>query len=187
MGPFSYIPNMECNHAILCMKNKTSGVIHINNTQMNFNNGTGYIEKDWGYSFPKEYIWCQGNDFKEANASFMVSIANIPFKFFSFQGIICVLIANGKEYKFERSGTSNPIVGQVREERITVKIPCIQIGTRKLLDVEFALVDNRHKSTPVLLNRDIMSKLAYMINPAAKHTFEDEFHSSGYNKHNREK
>ena len=82
------------------MKNKTSGVIHINNIEMNFNNGTGYIEKDWGYSFPKAYIWCQGNGFKEANASFMVSIANIPFKFFSVQGIICVLLINGKEYKF---------------------------------------------------------------------------------------
>ena len=93
----------------------------------------------------------------------------------------------GKEYEFKRAGTSTPMVGQVREERITVKIPCIQIGTRKLLDVDFALVDNRDKSTPVLLNRDVMAKLAYMINPAAKHTFEDEFHSSEYNKHNREK
>ena len=93
----------------------------------------------------------------------------------------------GKEYEFKRSGTSTPMVGQVREERITVKIPCIQIGTRKLIDIDFALVDNRNKSTPVLLNRDVMSKLAYMINPAAKHTFEDEFHSSEYNKHNRQK
>ena len=92
---------------------------------------------------------------------------------------------NGKTYSFKKAGKSTPMVGQTREERITVKIPCIQIGTRKLLDVEFALVDNRNKSTPVLLNRDIMSKLAYMINPAAKHTFEDEFHSSEYNKHNR--
>ena len=100
MGPFSYIPNMECNHAILCMKNKTSGVIQINNTEINFNNGIGYIEKDWGYSFPKEYIWCQGNDFNETNASFMISIAHIPFKFFSFKGIICVLNIRGKEYKF---------------------------------------------------------------------------------------
>ena len=93
----------------------------------------------------------------------------------------------GKQYEFKRAGVSKPIVGQVREERITVKIPCIQIGTRKLLNVDFALVDNRDKSTPVLLNRDIMAKLGYMINPAAKHTFEDEFHSSEYNKHNREK
>ena len=95
-------------------------------------------------------------------------------------------VINGKTYRFKKSGVSNPIVGQVREERVTVTVPCIQIGSRKLLDVEFALVDNRKKSTPVLLNRDIMSKMAYMINPGTKHTFEEEFHSSEYNKHNRD-
>ena len=93
---------------------------------------------------------------------------------------------DGKTYRFKKSGVSTPIVGQVREERVTVTVPCIQIGSRKLLDVDFALVDNRKKSTPVLLNRDIMAKMAYMINPGAKHTLEEEFHSSEYNKHNRE-
>lgn len=43
MGPFSYIPSMECNHAILCMKNQASGSISINNKKLNFNNGIGYI------------------------------------------------------------------------------------------------------------------------------------------------
>lgn len=95
-------------------------------------------------------------------------------------------IINGKTYRFKKAGVSTPMVGQVREERVTVTVPCIQIGSRKLLDVDFALVDNRKKSTPVLLNRDIMAKMAYMINPGAKHTLEEEFHSSEYNKHNRE-
>ena len=95
-------------------------------------------------------------------------------------------VIEGKTYRFKKAGVSNPTVGQVKEERTTVIIPCIQIGSRKLLDVTFALVDNRQKSTPVLLNRDILSKLAYMVNPGAKHTLEEEFHSSEYNKHNRE-
>lgn len=100
MGPFSYIPFMECNHAILNMKNKTNGIINVNNKKIDLNNGIGYIEKDWGYSFPKSYIWCQGNDFINTNASFMLSIANIPFKIFEFKGIICDLIIDDKEYKF---------------------------------------------------------------------------------------
>jgi len=94
-------------------------------------------------------------------------------------------IIEGKTYRFKKSGVSNPTVGQVKEERVTVTVPCIQVGTRKLLDVDFALVDNRKKSTPVLLNRDIMAKMGYMINPGAKHTFEDEFHSSDFTKHTR--
>lgn len=100
MGPFSYIPFMECNHAILSMKNKTQGSICINDTIIDLNNGTGYIEKDWGISFPKYYIWCQANNFKTKNTSFILSIADIPFKIFNFRGIICILKINNKEFKF---------------------------------------------------------------------------------------
>lgn len=81
----------------------------------------------------------------------------------------------GKEYKFKKHGQSKAIVGQITEPRTTVIIPCIQIGSRKLLDVEFALVDNRKKKQKVLLNRDIMSKMGYMINPAKEHSLEDEY------------
>ena len=81
----------------------------------------------------------------------------------------------GKEYKFKKHGQSKAIVGQVTEPRTTVIIPCIQIGSRKLLDVEFALVDNRNKKQKVLLNRDVMSKMGYVINPAKKHALDDEF------------
>lgn len=84
-------------------------------------------------------------------------------------------VINGKTYQFKKSGESKAIVGQVVENRIVVKIPCIKIGTRKLLDVDFALVDNRNKKQQVLLNREILSKLAYMINPGKKHLLIDEF------------
>lgn len=100
MGPFSYIPFMECNHAILSMQNTADGLININDNKINFNNSIGYIEKDWGCSFPKSYIWCQGNNFQKSNASFMLSIADIPFKLFTFKGIICDLIIDKNEYKF---------------------------------------------------------------------------------------
>lgn len=100
MGPFSYIPYMECNHAILSMKNSISGYIDINDKKINFDNNNGYIEKDWGYSFPKSYIWCQGNYFQKSNASFMLSIADIPLKFINFRGIICALIMENQEFNF---------------------------------------------------------------------------------------
>ena len=79
---------------------------------------------------------------------------------------------NKKKYTFKKHGKSNAIVGPVTEERITVILPELKIGTRKLKNVEFALVDNRNKSTKVLLNRDVLSKLGYVINPAEKHTLD---------------
>lgn len=81
---------------------------------------------------------------------------------------------DGKRYNFKKFGQSNAIVGTKVEERVTVIIPCIQIGTRKLLNVEFALVDNRKKSTKILINRDIMRKLAYNINPQKQYLLKDE-------------
>lgn len=91
---------MECNHAILSMKNDIFGFIKINDKRLEFNRDSGYIEKDWGTSFPESYIWCQGNNFNKSNASFMLSIAKIPFKIFSFKGIICDLIIEDEEFKF---------------------------------------------------------------------------------------
>lgn len=83
-----------------------------------------------------------------------------------------IAILNSKKYEFKKHGKSNAIVGPVKEERITVILPELKIGTRKLKNVEFALVDNRNKSTKVLLNRDVLSKLGYVINPAEKHTLD---------------
>lgn len=80
---------------------------------------------------------------------------------------------DGEQHTFKVHGKSNPIVGQTREERITVLIDEIKIGTRRYLDAEFALVDNRDKSTKVLINRDLMSKMAYMINPSQKQTLKE--------------
>jgi len=80
----------------------------------------------------------------------------------------------GKEYKFKLEGESNAIVGHTVEDRPTVLIPCIRIGSRKLLNVECALVDNRNKKQKILINRDVMSKMAYLINPAKKHILDDD-------------
>ncbi|MBQ2836093.1 MAG: hypothetical protein IJE68_04600 [Clostridia bacterium] len=122
MGPFSYIPFMECNHAILSMKNNTNGAIKINNSIMNFEDDMGYIEKDWGCSFPKTYIWCQGNNFQNSNASFMLSIANVPFKMFNFRGMICILMLDDKEYKFTTYNNSKIVNYEVNDNFLNVTL-----------------------------------------------------------------
>lgn len=122
MGPFSYIPFMECNHAILSMQNKANGLIEINNTVMNFEDDMGYIEKDWGCSFPKTYIWCQGNKFQKNDACFMLSIANVPFKMFNFRGMICVLIVEDKEYKFTTYNNSKIVEYDVDDNSLNITL-----------------------------------------------------------------
>ncbi len=120
MGPFSYIPFMECNHAIISMQNTNNGLIKINNEEIYFNNNRSYIEKDWGCSFPKSYIWCQGNNFQKTNASFMFSIADIPFKLFSFKGLICVLLIENTEFKFTTYNNAKILECDIKEDMFNI-------------------------------------------------------------------
>ena len=67
---------------------------------IDFNQGKGYIEKDWGKSFPRAYVWLQTNHFKNPSTSFMFSYADIPFARRYFKGLIVNLVIDQKEYRF---------------------------------------------------------------------------------------
>lgn len=104
MGFFAYFPFMECNHGAVNLHHKIRGSFQINGTRLGMDNCLGYIEKDWGVSFPSSWIWVQGNDFENQKASFMLSVANIPFLGFDFIGFLGFLYWNNRVYKF---GTYN--------------------------------------------------------------------------------
>lgn len=99
MGPFAYFPFMECFHGVLSLNHKVEGSLFINNEELRFKDGIGYIEKDSGRSFPNKYLWLQSNYFSMKDTSIMVSIADIPFLGFNFIGCIAVIYYEGKEYR----------------------------------------------------------------------------------------
>jgi tocopherol cyclase len=100
MGPFAYIPNMECNHGVISMAHSVNGEFSVNGERWTFEDDRGYLEKDWGTSFPKRYLWVQANHFNDPTMSFMASVAHIPFLGLSFSGVIASLIIEGKEHRF---------------------------------------------------------------------------------------
>lgn len=98
MGIFSLFP-MECSHGIVSMRHLLEGNVCLNGRTIDFTGGLGYIEKDSGKSFPSSYLWIQANDFSTP-CSIMAAVARIPFLGTHFQGCICVIQYNGKEYRF---------------------------------------------------------------------------------------
>lgn len=97
MGPFSYLPGMQCNHGVLSLTHKLNGAININDDLLRFEDAVGYIEKDWGEAFPNSWIWMQCNDEK---SSMMCSVASIPYGKVSFTGLICVVLTGSVQYRF---------------------------------------------------------------------------------------
>lgn len=96
MGPFQYIPFMQCRHSVFSMGHRVNGHVKVNGTIYNFDNDTGYVEGDCGVSFPGRYIWTQASyDF----GSIMLSIADIPMAGTFFTGIIGVVMLCEQEYR----------------------------------------------------------------------------------------
>lgn len=96
MGPFQYIPFMQCRHSVYSMRHWVDGEIRFNGVPYVFHNAVGYVEGDRGHSFPKEYIWTQCS-FPEG--ALMLSVADIPLGKFHFTGVIGIVLLHGKEYR----------------------------------------------------------------------------------------
>ena len=91
MGWYSFVPFMECKHGVVSMSHKLSGGLQIDGQHVDFEGGTGYIEKDWGSSFPESWIWLHCNTFDSTRSSFMFSVAKIPWLGSYFIGFISYL------------------------------------------------------------------------------------------------
>ena len=97
MGWLTFFPN-ECNHSIISMYHKVTGNIQIGNQSWKIQDADGFIEKDWGTGFPKEYVWIQANEWKKSSVVF--SYATVPILGKHAKGFFLVLHHDGKEYRF---------------------------------------------------------------------------------------
>ncbi|MDP4223006.1 MAG: tocopherol cyclase family protein, partial [Bacteroidota bacterium] len=100
MGWYTFVPFMECNHGIVSVTHDLSGSISIDGKEIKLEGGKGYIEKDWGTSFPESWIWIQSNNFDEHDTSFTLSVAKIPWLGSFFIGFIVFLYLGKRFYMF---------------------------------------------------------------------------------------
>ncbi len=107
MGPFAFVPLMECYHGIVSMDHPIIGSLTIGGHAVDFSNGRGYTEKDWGRSFPSAYVWMQSNHFSLPGISVKASVARIPWIRNSFTGFIAGVWLHDRLIRFTTyNGTS---------------------------------------------------------------------------------
>ncbi|MEZ4920882.1 MAG: tocopherol cyclase family protein [Saprospiraceae bacterium] len=101
MGWYSFVPFMQCFHGINSLHHQLDGTLKIKGEQVSFTGGKGYIEKDWGRSFPKAYVWMQSNHFERLDrASLMASVAHIPWMNSWFAGFISGIWLEDRLFRF---------------------------------------------------------------------------------------
>ncbi len=129
MGFYNYIMKMQCYSQVCAMDFDLTGSLNINGQHVDFSGGKGYIEKNWGASFPYSWIWIQCNHFEKQRASLSCSLGHIPFPISSFRGFLTGLYVDGSFYKFATMNRS--------------KVEVIQKGT----DIIMYLQNRSHNLT----------------------------------------
>ena len=118
MGWYSFVPFMECYHGVVSMNHLLAGHLKINQQNVRFTGGKGYIEKDWGRSFPSCWIWMQSNHFDtDYPVSLIASVANIPWIGTHFIGYIVGFLVHQKLYRFA-TYTGAMMKAQLEDEKV---------------------------------------------------------------------
>jgi tocopherol cyclase len=182
MGFFAYIPKMECYHGVVSMNHNLSGELTINDEQIDFSNGKGYIEKDWGTSFPQKYIWIQCNNFKNKDTSIFCSIAHIPFMKKSFLGYICNLVVDGEEYRFATYNNSKFKIESKTCEMVTLLFENrrVKLKIEANLRETGQLIAPRKGKMQAVVKEELSGKVKiYLYNKQKKTVYEDTGYMAG--------
>jgi hypothetical protein len=146
MGPFAYVPFMECYHGVVSMDHGLDGRVVINGEAIDFQGGRGYLEKDWGASFPEEYVWIQTNHFDKPGTSLMASVAKIPFLGLTFSGFLVNFVVDGTEYRFATYNGSKAKKLQSKDNEVMYRF------TRGRFSLQLRAVSERVASLPAPKN-----------------------------------
>jgi hypothetical protein len=120
MGWYSFVPYMECKHGIVSANHDLKGIISINGNSIDLTDGKGYIEKDWGTSFPEAWIWIQSNNFTSHNTSFYFSVAKIPWLGRFFMGFISFLYLEDRFILFSTYNKS--VISDLYHDRESISL-----------------------------------------------------------------
>ncbi len=98
MGWYGYVPGMQCYHGLVSLHHQLEGWISDHQGERKFSpKAIGYIEKDWGKSFPNAWVWMQSNHLEHpVPNSLMVSVADILWVGTSFVGFLSTFLFDGE-------------------------------------------------------------------------------------------
>ncbi|MBK9017235.1 MAG: hypothetical protein IPM82_26040 [Saprospiraceae bacterium] len=89
MGWYSFVPFMQCFHGLVSLHHRLSGQMQVYGQPVDFGGGIGYLEKDWGTSFPPFVYLDAGQPFFASGKDLRVRpVAHIPWLRSYFIGYI---------------------------------------------------------------------------------------------------
>ncbi len=133
-GPFRFLP-MQCRHDVVSMCHRVRGSLFLNGERICLQGGRGYVEKDWGSSFPDWYFWCQMGWNDGGECSVMATAADVALsglqrsRHHGFSGCAACISFRGREYRLAtylgariRKCTRNRLLLQQGRLRLLIRV-----------------------------------------------------------------
>lgn len=130
----------------------------------------GYIESvtiNWGDGIKKEYL-AKLDTGNGAHAS------HIEVGEYTEKGKKVTFSVDEKEFTFDIVDRSKARTGEQEHDRPIIKIPALKLGLRQVNNIKMAIVKSRDKSTNILLNRETLSDLGYVVSSRQTHILTPE-------------
>lgn len=159
MGPFAYLPGMQCRHGVLSLWHSVDGEVRFSDRRLTFNGDDGYIEKDWGGVFPDSWVWMQcGN----RDVTLMCAVATIPLKLIRFTGVICVLRIGDRQYRFATYNGANVVRFSRNDGAAVVELQ--RKGHRLLIEAHDTEFGHLQAPTQTGMDRQISESISARFN-----------------------
>jgi hypothetical protein len=157
MGWYAWVPFMETYHGVVSLDHAIEGALTVDAKMIDFSQGRGYIEKDWGQAFPAAWVWFQSNHFAQPGTCITASTAIIPWVRQSFAGFIVGLWHGGQLYRFATYTGAKVEQLEIQDQQV--------LWTLRSRRYRLQMIANRaeggllHAPTPVSMGRRILETL----------------------------
>jgi len=134
MGYNYVIPNLPCYHAILNKSHTISGEIRVGDANFVMDKDMGYLEKNWGTSFPDNYIWLHAVDPTNTEVNLLFSQAEIKWMGSTFLRHLGYLNFENECIDFRQFKNSEVSSSLVSPEKQLIRF------SSKLIELEISIV-----------------------------------------------
>lgn len=134
MGPFRFVPFLQCRHSVFSLSHSVTGTVTVNGTRMDFDRAVGYMEGDRGHSFPRRYLWTQCSWERDC---VMLSVAEVPLLGRRITGCIGLVWLEGTLHRLTTYlGAKVTQVGEqsaeIRQGRLRLKVTALDCRSQPL-------------------------------------------------------
>lgn len=151
MGALTFVPFVECKHDIISPYLEVNGEAKLKSKTLKFQDNSGYIDKNWGTSFPKDYFWGHISSFKNPTVSVQFAKAKPKWLLWKIPVHIGFLRMNGEIHLFKSWKKGKIKLINVGQEQIHLQ------NNQYKIELKF------DKGYPLNLRAPLNGKLDYTI------------------------